>query len=107
MDKIYIFGHRFPDTDSITSAIALEYLTSLCFENTVDGLWSYYSQNIHVDLLKIPKNGNINIDEKIKSLKIDKHEPYIQFGNCLNSIKSIDNSEYINLQFINMRNSYI
>ena len=30
MDKIYIFGHRFPDTDSITSAIALEYLkTSL------------------------------------------------------------------------------
>ena len=26
MDKIYIFGHRFPDTDSITSAIALEYL---------------------------------------------------------------------------------
>ena len=26
MDKVYIFGHRFPDTDSITSAIALEYL---------------------------------------------------------------------------------
>ena len=26
MDKIYIFGHKFPDTDSITSAIALEYL---------------------------------------------------------------------------------
>ena len=78
----------------------LEYLTSLCFEDTVDGLWSYYSQNIHVDLLRIPKNGDINIDEKIKSLKIDKHEPYIQFGNCINSIKSMDNSEYINLQFI-------
>ena len=26
MDKIYIFGHRKPDTDSVTSAIALEYL---------------------------------------------------------------------------------
>ena len=26
MEKIYIFGHRFPDTDSVTSAIALEYL---------------------------------------------------------------------------------
>ena len=26
MDKVYIFGHRFPDTDSVTSAIALEYL---------------------------------------------------------------------------------
>ena len=26
MDKVYIFGHRFPDTDSVTSAIALEHL---------------------------------------------------------------------------------
>lgn len=26
MEKIYIFGHRSPDTDSVTSAIALEYL---------------------------------------------------------------------------------
>ena len=26
MEKIYIFGHRNPDTDSVTSAIALEYL---------------------------------------------------------------------------------
>lgn len=26
MDKVYIFGHRNPDTDSVTSAIALEYL---------------------------------------------------------------------------------
>ena len=26
MDKIYIFGHRNPDTDSVTSAISLEYL---------------------------------------------------------------------------------
>lgn len=26
MDKVYIFGHKFPDTDSVTSAISLEYL---------------------------------------------------------------------------------
>ena len=26
MEKVYIFGHKVPDTDSITSAIALEYL---------------------------------------------------------------------------------
>lgn len=26
MEKVYIFGHRKPDTDSVTSAIALEYL---------------------------------------------------------------------------------
>ncbi len=26
MNKVYIFGHKFPDTDSVTSAIALSYL---------------------------------------------------------------------------------
>ena len=26
MENIYIFGHKNPDTDSVTSAIALEYL---------------------------------------------------------------------------------
>lgn len=26
MDKIYIFGHKNPDTDSVTSAIGLSYL---------------------------------------------------------------------------------
>ena len=26
MEKVYIFGHRNPDTDSVTSAISLEYL---------------------------------------------------------------------------------
>ena len=78
----------------------IEYLSSLCFSDTVDGLWSYKSENIHIDLLKIPKNGNVDIDEKIKSLKIGNHEPYVQFGSCLNSIKSIDNSQYINIQII-------
>ena len=78
----------------------IEYLSSLCFSDTVDGLWSYKSENIHIDLLKIPKNGNVDIDEKIKSLKIGNHEPYAQFGSCLNSIKSIDNSQYINIQII-------
>jgi hypothetical protein len=78
----------------------LEHLLKFCFSDTVDGLWSYYSQNIRVDLLKIPKNSNIDLDEKIKSLKIGNHEPYIQFGNCLNSIKSIDGSENINIEII-------
>ncbi len=26
MEKVYIFGHKFPDTDTITSSIALEYI---------------------------------------------------------------------------------
>ena len=78
----------------------LEYLTKLCFSDTINGLWEYHSKNIHVDLFKISKNSNINLDDKIKSLKIGNHEAYVQFGNCLNSIKSIDGSNNINLQLI-------
>ena len=78
----------------------LEYLTKLCFSDTVKGLWSYKSKNIHVDLFKYRKDQNINLDEIIKSLKIGNHQPYIEFGNCLDSIKSIDGSQYINIQFI-------
>ena len=78
----------------------LEYLTSLCFEKTVDGFWSYHSSNIHVDLFKIPKNGDINIDEYMKSLKEGKHEPYFQFNDCLNTAKSLDDSQNLNIQYI-------
>ena len=88
------------DSNMIYIKKHLEYLTKLCFSDTEDGLWTYTSDNIHVNLLKIPKNSDINIDEKIKSLKIGKHEPYFQFGDCINSVKSADNSQYINIQSI-------
>ena len=88
------------DSNMILIKKQLEYLSSLCFSETIDGLWNYKSKNIHIDLFKIPKNANINLDEKIKSLKITRHEPYIQLDDCLNSIKTIDDSQNINLQLI-------
>ena len=78
----------------------LEYLTSLCFENTVDGMWEYKSDNIHVELFKIGKNDNNNIDELLKSLKSAKHEPFFQFNDCLETVKSLDGSQNINIQYI-------
>ena len=35
MDKIYIFGHKNPDTDSVTSAISLSYLKNKLGEKTI------------------------------------------------------------------------
>ena len=35
MEKIYIFGHRNPDTDSVCSAISLSYLKNKLGYNTV------------------------------------------------------------------------
>ena len=34
MKKTYIFGHKKPDTDSVTSAIALSYLKNQLGDNT-------------------------------------------------------------------------
>ena len=35
MDKIYIFGHRNPDTDSVCAAISLSYLKNKMGYNTI------------------------------------------------------------------------
>lgn len=35
MDKIYIFGHKNPDTDSVTSAITLSYLKNVFHKKTI------------------------------------------------------------------------
>lgn len=40
MEKIYIFGHRNPDTDSVTSAITLSYLKNKLGFNTVPAVLS-------------------------------------------------------------------
>ena len=35
MEKVYIFGHRNPDTDSVTAAITLSYLKNKLGMNTI------------------------------------------------------------------------
>ena len=88
------------DTNAVLIKKQLEYLTALCFRDTVDGLWSYYSDNIHVDLFKFAKNGNTNIDSVMKSLKNNKYEPYFQFDGCIDTAKSLDGSHFLNVQYI-------
>ena len=88
------------DSNIILIKRELEYLTALCFTDTVDGQWTYKSDNLQVDLFKIPKNGDVNIDTLMKSFKEENHEPYFQFGNCLNRAKSLDGSNNINVQYI-------
>lgn len=40
MEKVYIFGHRNPDTDSVTAAITLSYLKNKLGMNTVPAVLS-------------------------------------------------------------------
>ena len=40
MEKVYIFGHRNPDTDSVTAAITLSYLKNKLGMNTLPAVLS-------------------------------------------------------------------
>ena len=86
-DKVYVFGHRNPDTDSVTSAIALAYLKNQLGVNAVPAILSsinletkfalnYFNVNVPVFLndvkikvkdLEYTKNYMIHEDESIYS----------------------------------------
>lgn len=85
MEKTYIFGHRNPDTDSVTSAISLSYLKNKQGMNTIPAVLSsinleskfvlnYFNieepiflndVNIKIKDLKYTKNYTINENESI------------------------------------------
>ena len=85
MEKTYIFGHRKPDTDSVTSAISLSYLKNKQGMNTIPAVLSsinleskfvlnYFNieepiflndVNIKIKDLKYTKNYTINENESI------------------------------------------
>ena len=84
-DKVYVFGHRNPDTDSVTSAISLAYLKSKLGMNAIPAILSsinletkyalnYFNVNVPVFIndvkikvkdLEYTKNYTINEDESI------------------------------------------
>ena len=86
-------------TDSLKNM--LEYLTSLCFQNIKNNIWSFKSENAYFDLIQV-KN-NFDIDSYLKNKKEKEHLPYFQIGNCLNDIKK-STSETINIQFVTWLN---
>ncbi len=76
MEKVYIFGHRNPDTDSVTSAIALSYLKNKIGTNTVPAVLSSINKESKYALnyfnVKEPIFLN-DVNIKIKDLKYTKN----------------------------------
>lgn len=76
MEKTYIFGHRNPDTDSVTSAIALSYLKNQLGMNTIPAVLS----SINLESKFVLNYFNIeepiflnDVSIKIKDLKYTKN----------------------------------
>ena len=67
MGKIYIFGHKNPDTDSVTSAISLSYLRNLNKLNTTPCILGEMNNETKfvLDYFKTPKPKYLN-DTKLQ-----------------------------------------
>lgn len=76
MEKVYVFGHRRPDTDSVTASITLSYLKSQLGINAVPAVLSEINNETKFVLdyfgVKTPKYLN-DVKTKIKDLHYSKN----------------------------------
>lgn len=89
-EKVYVFGHRNPDTDSVTSAIALAYLKNKQGINAIPAVLS--SLNLEtkfaLNYFKVPEPIFLNdVKIKVKDLKYTKNY-------TINENESIYNAYY-------------
>ncbi len=86
-DKIFIFGHRKPDTDSVTSAISLSYLKNKLGFNTEPRILSDTNPETKfvLDYFKVDEPKYLN-DVKVEIKDVNYHKSYF-----INEHKSVYN----------------
>lgn len=86
-DKIYVFGHRKPDTDSVTAAISLSYLKNKLGFNTEPRILSDTNTETKfvLDYFKVDEPKYLN-DVKVEIKDVNYHKGY--FINENNSVYS-------------------
>ena len=90
------------DSNAIELKRMLEYLSSLCFPNSVNNYWNYKSDDLNIDLIIV--SGSFDIDSFLQEKKENIYYPYFKIGNCLNDVKK-STSGNLNVQFITWFNS--
>ena len=76
MEKVYIFGHRNPDTDSVTAAITLSYLKNKLGMNTIPAVLSSINleSKFALNYFNVPEPIFLNdVNIKIKDLRYTKN----------------------------------
>ena len=88
MDKIFVFGHKNPDTDAVTSAISLSYLRNLNHLNTVPCILGEMNNETKfvLDYFKIPKPKYLN-DTKLQVKDLNyKRDIYLYEDDTLDEL---------------------
>lgn len=96
-DKIYIFGHKNPDTDSVCSAISLSYLKNALGFNTEPRILS----NINEETKYVLKKFKIKIPEVLNDVKLQVSDINYHKGFTVNIKESVFNA-FFKMQDENM-----
>ena len=75
MEKVYIFGHRNPDTDSVTAAITLSYLKNKLGMNTIPAVLSSINleSKFALNYFDVPEPIFLNdVNIKVKDIEINE-----------------------------------
>ena len=87
-DKIYVFGHKNPDTDSVASAISLSYLQNVLGLNTEPRILS----NINEETKYVLKKFKIKVPEILDDVKLQLKDVNYHRGFYINNNESVYNA---------------
>lgn len=88
MDKIYIFGHKKPDTDSVTSAISLSYLKRALGYNTTPMILG----NINNETKYVLEYFKVDVPKYLNDVKLQIKDLEYGKNNFINGSESVYNT---------------
>ena len=110
MDKIYIFGHKNPDTDSVTSAISLAYLKNIFHKKAVPCILGEVNNETKfvLDYFKVDKPIYLN-DTKLQVKDLDYNKGcYLNEDLTLNDLYNyMQTHEITGVPIADINNKYV
>lgn len=110
MEKVYIFGHRNPDTDSVAGAISLSYLKNKLGMNTIAAVLSGINRETRFALdyfhVKEPKFLN-DVKIKIKDLEYTRNYSIPEDASLLDAYKIMEKKEISKIPVVNSKKQIV
>ena len=109
MEKIYVFGHKKPDTDSVTSAIVLSYLKNQIGMNTEPRILGEINNETKyvLDYFKIKEPKLLeNVKLQIKDLTYHTNLNFYEYDSIYNAFKFMNEKKISVLPIIDLNNKF-
>ena len=110
MNKTFIFGHKKPDTDSVTSAIALSYLKNKLGFNTEPRVLGNINNETKYVLNYFKVDTPAYLDDvhlQIRDLNYRKNNYINEFESIYNSFNYMQKHDLSNVPMVNKEHSFL